>query len=120
MKIFDFGNLYRPNMFYNGKEDPTWFKTDMNSTVWRLGNESYASEEDQWLLWGKHENVVSADILHTSKSFLRKYGTLASILKMWRVPLLLHEGFVSFLLGTTAHTVRVEASHYLRVELFLA
>ena len=67
MKNFDFGGLWKPNIFYSGKEDSTWFKTDMDSTVRRLGNESYVFEgENQWLLGGKHENVVAADILHTS------------------------------------------------------
>ena len=70
MKNFDFGSLCNPNNFYNGKEDSTWLKTDVDFTVKRLGNESYAFEGDnQWLLWGKHENTIGADILNTSQNW---------------------------------------------------
>ena len=69
MKNFDIGSICNPNIFFNGKEDSTWFKTDVDFTVRRLGNESYAFEGDnQWLLWGKRENTVGADILDTSQN----------------------------------------------------
>ena len=69
MKNFDFGSLCNPNIFFHGKEDSTWFKTDVEFTVRRLGNESYAFESDkQWLIWGKHENTIGADILDTSQN----------------------------------------------------